>query len=171
MDNLCSDEEDEQQPSDSAPSTTGRRRLTLILGRFRDRFRHANPFATPAARWMTLAMILCWNQSLLFKQWCARYEHLSELCREMRREYEVMLSQFHCISKALWLFSSHLDICGFICVPIALGLITRRLRNHGFTTVKIAASYLTVLNLSWLLDEAWAYWTYDQDQQCSAVGV
>ena len=84
----------------------------------------------------------------------------------MRREHEVMLSQFHCISMGLRLFYSHLDICGFFCVPFTLGVITRRLRKHGVATVKIVASYLTVLNVFWILDEAWAYWTYAyaQDQ-------
>ena len=162
--NLSSDEADEQQSSSSAISMSR-------LEHFRDRLRHANPFATPAARWMTFAMILCWNFGFFCNQWRIRYEQISEVCHVLRQERKLhRVSRGNCIRMGLWLLSSHHDICGF-GITFALGLISRRLRNHGVTTVKIAASYLTVLNLSWLLDEAWAYCTYDQDQQCSAVGV
>ena len=67
----------------------------------------------------------------------------------------------------LWNFSSLLffiDIVGSILTPFALGIIAGILWYDGVTRVKIATSYLTALNLFWLLNEAWAYWTFAQDQ-------
>ena len=167
--NLSSDEADEQQTSSSAISMAirrGRRRLAPSLEHYRDRLRHANPFATPAARWMTFAMILCWSFGFFCRQWRIRYEHISELCHVLRQERKLhRLSRGNCIRMGLWLVSSQLDICGF-GITFALGLISRRLRNHGVTTVKIAASYLAALNVFWLLTEAWAYRTNAQDPSC-----
>ena len=176
-----SDEGDKQQLPKSAISTVaqrGRQRLMLTLEHFRDRLRHANPFATPAARCTTLALILCCCQVLTCKRITTRFENLYDMCHRLRQEYELEhISQFRCMRMSFWLnwqFSSplfHLCIIGFILAPIFpwifLRVFTGRLWNHGVTTVKIAESYLTVLNLVWLLDDAWALWTNSQDQLCS----
>ena len=178
IENLSSDEEDAQLNSNNAPSilsypvrdNLGRlaRCLTLSLGQFLDRLRHANPCATPVARWMTLARILCCVCGIFFKRTTTTILNTSVLCRRLRREHQLEhISQFHCMRIWLWNFSSLLffiDIVGSILTPFALGIIAGILWYDGVTRVKIATSYLTALNLFWLLNEAWAYWTFAQDQ-------
>ena len=177
IENLSSDEEASQLSSNSAPSAfdhfgynLGRltRYLTLSYGHFRDRLRHANPFATPVARWLTLARILCCVCGIFFKRTTTTILNTSVLCRRLRREHQLEhISQFHCMRIWLWNFSSLLffiDIVGSILTPFALGIIAGILWYDGVTRVKIATSYLTALNLFWLLNEAWAYWTFAQDQ-------
>ena len=169
MENLSSDEEDEKQPFKSARlkissiSCSLRKlvgSLTLNLGQLRDRLAHT--IANPASRWLAIAMIGCLMESLNFNLFTAYVYNISEMCYALRKEQQCeCTSQFQCMKMAIWhappLF--YLSFLGFIFAPIFLREAAERLRNYGFTHLKIMSSYLTVVNLHWLLEDAWSYWT------------
>ena len=178
MENLSSDEEDEKQPSKSAPlknSSIGcslrelagrlklnlghlrlRDRLTLNLGDLRDRLVHANPITNPVTRWMAYAVLVCWMESLNLKHFTTSVYRISEMCYAMRKEQPFeCTSQFECMRMVIWhssslIFYLGLDLLGFIHAPSLLREVTERLRNYGFTYLKTVKTYLIAVNLFWL---------------------
>ena len=175
MGNPCGDEEDEKQPSKSAPlkkssiSCSLRElagRLTLNIGHLRDRLAHS--MADPASRWMAFAMIGTCLESLFFKRVTTSVYHIYEMCYALRKEQEFeCTSQLLCMSMVIWFSCSHLfylNLILLILANISMDKVNKRLRNFGVTNHKIVKTYLTVLNLFWLLDAAWSYWTDDLDQ-------
>ena len=183
MENLSSDGEDEEEPSTSVASMKSsigcnlrelagrltlnlghlrlRDRLTLNLGDLRDRLAHA--IEDPASDWMVYAMIGSCLESLFFKRVTTSVYHISEMCYALRKEQEFeWTSQLLCMSMVICFSCSHLfylNLIFLILANIFMNVVNKKLRSFGVTNYKIVKTYLTVLNLFWLLDAAWYYWT------------